>query len=52
VWLEIQHTPAPYQQLVGQTLPLTWNPNSAIAADIHQVTIDINCAIRLAAERG
>jgi predicted Abi (CAAX) family protease len=42
VWIEVQHTPVKYQQLVGQILPLTWNPESTIAADIRQVTIDIN----------
>jgi predicted Abi (CAAX) family protease len=42
VWIEVQNTPAKYQQLIGQTLPLTWQPTSAIAADSRQVTIDVN----------
>jgi predicted Abi (CAAX) family protease len=40
VWLEVQHAPNKYQQLTGQTLPLTWKPDST--KDIRQVTIDIN----------
>jgi predicted Abi (CAAX) family protease len=40
VWLEVQHTPNNYQQLIGQTLPLTWKRESA--NDIRQVTIDVN----------
>jgi predicted Abi (CAAX) family protease len=40
VWLEVQHAPDKYQQIIGQTLPLTWKPESA--NDIRQVTIDVN----------
>jgi predicted Abi (CAAX) family protease len=40
VWIEVQHAPNKYQQLTGQTLPLTWKPDST--KDIRQVTIDIN----------
>jgi predicted Abi (CAAX) family protease len=39
VWLEVQQAPDKYQQLIGQTLPLTWKPESA--KDIRQVTIDV-----------
>jgi predicted Abi (CAAX) family protease len=42
VWIEVQNTPAKYQQMIGQILPLTWQPTSTIAADSRQVTIDIN----------
>jgi predicted Abi (CAAX) family protease len=42
VWIEVQNTPAKYPQLIGQTLPLTWQPASTIAADSRQVTIDVN----------
>jgi predicted Abi (CAAX) family protease len=42
VWLEVQHVPNNYQQLIGQTIPLTWKPESTIATDIRQVTIDVN----------
>jgi predicted Abi (CAAX) family protease len=42
VWLEVQHVPGKYSQLVGQRLPLTWNPASIIAEDTRQVTVDIN----------
>jgi predicted Abi (CAAX) family protease len=42
VWLEVQHAPNNYQQLIGQIVPLTWKPESTIANDIRQVTIDVN----------
>jgi predicted Abi (CAAX) family protease len=42
VWIEVQHAPTNYQQIIGQTLPLTWQPASTIANDIRQVTIDVN----------
>jgi predicted Abi (CAAX) family protease len=42
VWIEVQNTPAKYQHLSRETLALIWKPTSAIAADIRQVTIDIN----------
>jgi predicted Abi (CAAX) family protease len=42
VWLEVQHAPNKYPQFIGQTIPLTWKPDSTIANDIRQVTIDVN----------
>jgi predicted Abi (CAAX) family protease len=42
VWIEVQHAPNKYPQLIGQTIPLTWKPDSTIAKDIRQVTIDVN----------
>jgi predicted Abi (CAAX) family protease len=42
VWLEVQHAPNKYPQLIGQTIPLTWKPDSTIAKDIRQVTINVN----------
>jgi predicted Abi (CAAX) family protease len=41
-WLEVQHAPNQYQQIIGQTLPLTWQPDTTIANDIGQVIIDVN----------
>jgi predicted Abi (CAAX) family protease len=42
VGLEVQHAPTQYQQLIGQTVPLTWKPDSTIANDIRQVAINVN----------
>jgi predicted Abi (CAAX) family protease len=41
VWVRIKHAPATQQQLVGKTVRLTWQPKSQIAADVRQVTTDI-----------
>jgi predicted Abi (CAAX) family protease len=41
-WLEVQQAPVQYPKLIGQTVALTWNLRSTIAADISQVTTDIN----------
>jgi predicted Abi (CAAX) family protease len=42
VWVEIKQTPAIHQQLIDRTLRLTWQSKSTIAADVRQVTTDLN----------
>jgi predicted Abi (CAAX) family protease len=42
VWLEVEHAPNKYQQIIGQTLPLTWQPGSTIANDVRQVVTDVH----------
>ncbi len=41
VWVEIKRAPAIYQQLIGKTIRLTWQPKSTIQVDAAQVTTDI-----------